>query len=172
MILGVHHTAISTADIELVGHFYIEHFGFTKIHDHSWQALPEIDAIVGLPNSAARMMLLRIANQCLELFQYDNPPPGVPEFDRPVSKPGFCHIAFAVRDIDAEYERLRAAGMHFHCPPTPGPALRVTYGRDPEGNIVELLEVCGDHPFNYEPTAPRWDVHGAAAPVQKAERMN
>jgi hypothetical protein len=47
-----------------------------------------------------------------------------------------------VTDIDAEYERLKAAGMVFHCPPqAAGKGFRATYGRDPDGNVVELLEV-------------------------------
>jgi hypothetical protein len=31
--------------------------------------------------------------------------------------------------------------MVFHCPPQTRSGLRVTYGRDPDGNVVELLEV-------------------------------
>ena len=46
-----------------------------------------------------------------------------------------------VTDIAAEYARLKAAGMVFHCPPQTRSGLRVTYGRDPDGNVVELLEV-------------------------------
>jgi len=31
--------------------------------------------------------------------------------------------------------------MRFHCPPQDVGDLRATYGRDPDGNVVELLEV-------------------------------
>ncbi len=45
-------------------------------------------------------------------------------------------------DLDAEYERLKAAGMRFHCPPQAiGIDVRTTYGRDPDGNVIELQEV-------------------------------
>ena len=48
----------------------------------------------------------------------------------------------AVIDIDAVYERLTAAGMSFHCPPQPvGGGTRATYGRDPDGNVVEIQEL-------------------------------
>jgi hypothetical protein len=51
-----------------------------------------------------------------------------------------------VTDIEAEYERLKAAGMVFHCPPqSVGSELVATYGRDPDGNVVELLEVPSDN---------------------------
>jgi hypothetical protein len=41
--------------------------------------------------------------------------------------------------------------MRFHCPPIdvgPPRTLRATYGRDPDGNVVELVEVfSAQHPF-------------------------
>ena len=46
-----------------------------------------------------------------------------------------------MRDIQAEYERLSAAGMRFHCPPLDMGAVKATYGRDPDGNVVELQEI-------------------------------
>ena len=44
-------------------------------------------------------------------------------------------------DIDAEYERLSAAGMRFHCaPPRLGDGrVRATYGRDPDGNTLHFM---------------------------------
>jgi predicted enzyme related to lactoylglutathione lyase len=54
-------------------------------------------------------------------------------------------LCLEVTDIDAEYTRLCAAGMLFHCPPQRvGDSLRVTYGRDPDGNVIELLEASPD----------------------------
>jgi hypothetical protein len=47
-----------------------------------------------------------------------------------------------VVDVDAEYERLKAAGMTFHCPPQGMSGIRATYGRDPDGNVIELLEIA------------------------------
>ena len=44
-------------------------------------------------------------------------------------------------DIDAEYERLQAAGMLFHCPPVDYGTVKTTYGRDPDGNVIELQEI-------------------------------
>ena len=55
-------------------------------------------------------------------------------------------------DIDADYARVQGLGMTFHAPPTPKGSvgsLRACYGRDPEGNIVELIEFLdGRHPLN------------------------
>jgi catechol 2,3-dioxygenase-like lactoylglutathione lyase family enzyme len=158
MILGVHHTAIATHDIERLYEFYSSLFGMTKLVDDGWSDAEALDQIVGLPNSAARFMLLNAGNQCLELFQFSSPEPGEGSPNRPVCDPGFTHICFAVKNIDAEYERLSNAGMRFHAPPmiAGDRPLRATYGRDPDGNVIELLEIVGEIPFDYAPTTPRW----------------
>jgi predicted enzyme related to lactoylglutathione lyase len=55
---------------------------------------------------------------------------------------GITHVCLDVTDLDAEYARLKAAGMTFHCPPQAiGMDVRTTYGRDPDGNVIELQEV-------------------------------
>lgn len=158
MILGVHHTAIATSDIERLADFYTSLLGLEKIVDDGWAGVEDLDSIVGLRDSAARFMLLNAGNHCLELFQFSSPPTTPGDADRPVSKAGFTHICLAVRDIDAEYERLSAAGMRFHTAPkgAGGRPFRATYGRDPDGNVVELIEILGDHPFNFSPTRPDW----------------
>jgi len=39
--------------------------------------------------------------------------------------------------------------MTFHCPPQDlGPGMRTTYGRDPDGNVIELQELgAADSPI-------------------------
>jgi catechol 2,3-dioxygenase-like lactoylglutathione lyase family enzyme len=158
MILGIHHTAIATRDIESLSAWYCDMFGLTKLCDDGWSGAPELDKIVGLPNSAARFMLLSGGNHCVELFQFDSPDPGEHTPFRPVSKPGFTHICFAVDDIEGEYRRLSEAGMEFHCAPTVAAdrPLLATYGRDPDGNVVELLQVIDEGPFAFATTQPVW----------------
>ncbi len=58
---------------------------------------------------------------------------------------GLAHFCLQVTDIEAEYERLRAAGMTFHAPPQQLGTSAAIYGRDPFGTIIELYEVGGPH---------------------------
>ena len=88
--------------------------------------------------------MLRAGNTYLELFEYESPPPATGDPERPVCDHGITHIALDVRDTDAECERLSAAGMHFHCPPLDLGLAKATYGRDPDGNVVELQEILTD----------------------------
>ena len=142
MIRNIHHTAISTGDVERSLRFYKDLFGFTEVFSSAWKVGSEItDNIVGLKDSSARVTMLRLGDTYLELFQYATPPPKLGEARRPVCDHGITHFCVDVTDIDAEYTRLKAAGMVFHCPPqTVGKGVRATYGRDPDGNVVELLE--------------------------------
>jgi catechol 2,3-dioxygenase-like lactoylglutathione lyase family enzyme len=107
----------------------------------------QIDELVGLPDSSAKTAMLRSNSVFVEMFEYSTPKgkPGDP--DRPVCDHGYTHFSLWVSDIHAEYARLQAAGMRFHCPPHPAPdppgrgAVRSVYGRDPDGNVIELLEL-------------------------------
>ena len=142
MILGIHHTAISTGDIERSLRFYRDLLGFKEVFSSKWDIGTETtDKIVGLKDSSARVVMLRTGNACVELFQYATPEPKPGDINRPVCDHGITHLCLQVADIDAEYARLKTAGMRFHCPPQDIGGLRATYGRDPDGNVVELLEV-------------------------------
>ncbi|MBI3249741.1 MAG: VOC family protein [Deltaproteobacteria bacterium] len=143
MIQGIHHVAISTGDMEQALRFYRDLIGFEELWSSAWEMGTEtVDQIVGLKDSSARMAMLRLGNACVELFQYHTPQPKLGDPNRPVCDHGITHLCLQVKDIDAEYVRLKAAGMVFHCPPQAGGrGLRATYGRDPDGNVVELLEV-------------------------------
>ena len=142
MINGIHHTAISTPDLERALAFYRDLLGATLVTDFEWPVGLEVaDRIVGLQGSSARAVMLRLGNAMIELFEFSAPKPRPGDPERPVSDHGITHICLDVSDVDAEYDRLLGAGMRFHCPPQQLGALRTTYGRDPDGNVIELQEV-------------------------------
>jgi len=59
---------------------------------------------------------------------------------------GRNRIHLIVADLDAEIDRLRAAGVSFRSEPTTGPGGRQILLADPAGNLVELFEPAGHHP--------------------------
>ncbi|GIW41373.1 MAG: hypothetical protein KatS3mg076_1950 [Candidatus Binatia bacterium] len=146
MIRGVHHTAISTPNLERALAFYRDLLGFRVVFEFAWKQGTQVaDEITGLENSAARAVMLSAGNTVIELFEYESPRPRESDPRRPVCDHGITHICLDVKDLDAEYERLEAAGMVFHCPPKDiGMGLRTTYGRDPDGNVIELQEILDD----------------------------
>ena len=144
MLKGFHHAAISTPDLGRSVRFYCDLFGCTVLREFGWPAgIPEADALTGLRNSAARAVMLKLHDSFLEIFEFSSPTPQPGNPDRPACDHGITHICLAVEDSQAEYARLKAAGMRFHAPPQAQDGGFVTYGRDPDGNIVELLEIGG-----------------------------
>lgn len=143
MIIGLHHTAISTPNIERAKKFYCELLGFELVQEFSWQQGEIVaDRILGVSNTAAQAALLKLGNSCVELFQFQSPDQPQNVFKkRPTHKHGITHICLQVDDIVSEYMRLHEAGMEFHCEPQDlETAAPCTYGRDPDGNVIELVE--------------------------------
>jgi catechol 2,3-dioxygenase-like lactoylglutathione lyase family enzyme len=147
MIRGIHHVALATGQLERMISFYCDALGFEVVYRSGWdEGSASIDQLIGLEGSAATTAMLRTGTVFVELFEFSSPParPGDP--NRPVCDHGYTHFCLDVEDIDAECERLAALGMPFHSPPTPTPArvrrgsVRSVYGRDPDGNVIELLE--------------------------------
>lgn len=146
MIRGIHHTAISTGDLDRSIAFYEGLLGFEVVSRFEWGPGTEwADKITSLDGSAARAAMLKLGNACVEIFEFSAPTPQPAQANRPVCDHGITHIALLVTDIEAEYERLKDAGMVFHC--APGERVRATYGRDPDGNVVELMEVADSSPI-------------------------
>lgn len=146
MIRGVHHVAVATGDIDGMVDFYTEALGAELVTRSSWQQGNEvIDRIVGLADSAAETAMLRLGNLYLEVFQYRSPEAAAADPARTVADHGYTHFCLDVVDIDAEYERLSGLGMTFPNPPPPARfgkgTMRSIYGRDPEGNVIELQEI-------------------------------
>lgn len=141
MIIGFHHAAISTPDLDRCVHFYTEVVGCEIAWEFAWPAgTPEADEMTGLVNSAARAVMLKLGDNHLELFEYSSPTPEALDPDRPVCDHGITHVCLLVQDLHDEYERMKAAGMRFHSEPLEQDSGYVVYGRDPDGNVVELIE--------------------------------
>jgi glyoxylase I family protein len=160
VIEGLHHVAISTPDADRLTGFYRDQLGFDVLLDQTWPARTAVaDAITGLRDCSARQVMLRRGNGYLELFEYLAPEPKPAAADRRVCDHGITHLCLQVDDLQAEHERLSAAGMAFNSGPQDlAPGLRTVYGHDPDGNVVELHEFAPGHPFAMAAGAP-----GAAA---------
>ena len=144
MLLGFHHAALATPDLDRCLAFYTGVLGCEVAWTFGWEAGSDAaDAITGLTGSAARAAMLRLGGSHIEVFEFSAPAAPPADGDRPVNAQGITHVCLLVKDIHAEYARLAAAGMRFHCPPQPQENGFVTYGRDPDGNVIELLEITG-----------------------------
>lgn len=151
-ILGFHHAAISTPDIDRLTAFYRDLFGFETVFELAWEpGMAAIDRMMAVDGTAARVVMLRTGNSFLEFFEFSSPTPRRQVEDRPVIDHGITHICIAVDDAVAECSRLERLGLRLHCAPiksnTP---ICGTYARDPDGNVIEILEVSDPtHPLDF-----------------------
>lgn len=149
MIQGMHHVGVSTHDLERFIDHYQRWFGFEVAHRGGWDGDERIGRMVQLPASAARYAMLRLGRTYVEVFEYTEPHGR--RFERRMCDPGLIHLCLYSDDAMADYERLRALGMTFHAPPAGGGTMLAAYGRDCDGNVVELLQtLTPDHPFPFE----------------------
>lgn len=145
MIVGLVHVGISVANLERSIEFYRSGLGMEVRGQGTFERGAyggKYEAVLGLPGATGRVVTLKGNQLELELFEFSYPSPQRSDPRRPVCDHGITHFCIQVTDIEGEYQRLKAAGATFHCPPQefPGEAI-VTYGRDPDGNVFELLQL-------------------------------
>lgn len=146
MIRGIHHFAVHVRELDAMRSFYIEAFGFKDLgFEGSWKNNSDLDEIVDLRDSAARSAMLVCGNCFLELFHYSRPEPEEVTHTHMPYQHGYTHFCVDVVDIEKEVERLSGLGMRFDRPHGRGKPVNVgivkaIYGRDPEGNLIELQE--------------------------------
>lgn len=142
MIKGIHHLAIATPDLDRLVSFYRTLFDGEIVKEFAWEAGNEaFNARLGLADSAGRIVLVGFGQMLIEFFQFSLPASAPTDGLRSVAKSGFSHVCFEADDCQAEYDRLSEAGMPFHATPLKMPAGGIfAYGRDPDGNIIEILQ--------------------------------
>jgi catechol 2,3-dioxygenase-like lactoylglutathione lyase family enzyme len=113
-------------DVEDSIAFYTTHFGFTVLSS----AAPAFADVV---RGNLRLLLSGPASSAAR---------PMPDGRQPVAG-GWNRIHLIVHDIDAEVERLRAAGVTFRNEVIKGPGGQQTVLDDPSGNPIELFQPRG-----------------------------
>ena len=147
--IGIHHHKISVTDMERSLVFYRDLLGFELIYDALRENLPEYDRIMGLQDVRVRIAMLRTPRPApgreamIGLLQFLNPPPRAHCAD--VFDQGFSTIAVETNDIDADFRRLRKAGVESLSSVVQivrgGRAVaKAVYVLDPDGLRIELYQ--------------------------------
>ncbi len=142
MIVGIHHTALSTRDADRLVRFYRDAFGFEVEFEFPWDEANEaFQQSHAVPESAGRVVMIAKGSSRLEIFEYRKPAPRADIEGRANADLGIAHFAVEVRDIEKEFPRLEKAGMTFQSGlVTQTPTIKMAYGRDPDGNIIEVID--------------------------------
>ena len=121
MIQGIEHTELASPDPEKLAQWYVEHLGLA-INYHS---------------PATKTTFVKAPNGSMLEILRANDAPRPPQAFR---DPGIRHLAIAVDDFDAVYNRLRAEGVQFLTEPENNKGNLVVFFADPDGNFLHLIQ--------------------------------
>lgn len=133
------HTAIVSPDMPRLLAFYAMLTGQEATRRGAFGPDPKFDRVAGIANVRFDGAWLRLPNAELEFWQYHHPQT-LPAARRDLSAPGWNHICFESDDLHADHARLLAHGIELHGPPLDMGTAIVLFGRDPDGNVFELLQ--------------------------------
>ncbi len=129
--MRIHITNVFVDDQEKALQFYTEALGFVKKND------------VPLGQHRWLTVVAQSEPDGPELLLEPDAHPAVKPFKSALAEDGIPFTSFAVPDVAAEHERLRAMGVRFTQPPTDlGPAITAVLD-DTCGNLIQIAQAKG-----------------------------
>jgi glyoxylase I family protein len=143
--MGFHHVAVRVSDIDRATRFYVDALDGVLRTRPGLREGPFAEMVMGgEPGARFRVNHIDIPAGTVELF----------EFLAPVNETGgvrpavaaTMHFAVQVEDVDAALARVEAAGGKRYWPEVIeiGGGHHAVYVTDPDGNIIELIDVSPD----------------------------
>jgi catechol 2,3-dioxygenase-like lactoylglutathione lyase family enzyme len=133
-----HHFGITVTDLDRAVEFYRDTFDLDSAERFSVSGEAFADG-VGVDGATGRFAHFVLDGARIELVEYD--PEGPDATGAAVNQPGAKHLGLGVDDIDAFYADLDPDVETLSEPRTTASGTRILFVRDPEGNLVEVLEV-------------------------------
>ncbi|MBV9995349.1 MAG: VOC family protein [Caulobacteraceae bacterium] len=129
-VLGLSHVVLRVSDLNRAIDYYDRLFGF-RIHSDKRNAMAE-----GASPSVVGVLAGRLAVEIIETT--------APIVRRARDEPGYVCIAFGVADAAAALEILKSRGLtRFPEVATTPSGHKAVLFRDPDGNILEFIEIKG-----------------------------
>jgi catechol 2,3-dioxygenase-like lactoylglutathione lyase family enzyme len=133
--MRIHLSSVLVDDQEKALRFYTQVLGFQRKHD-----IPLGGSGNGSEGQGHRWLTVVSPEDPdgTELVLEPDEHPAVKPFKRALVEDGIPFTSFAVTDLDAEYQRLRAAGVRFTQPPVQmGPVTTAVFD-DTCGNLIQI----------------------------------
>ncbi len=144
-ITGFLSVNINCSNYERSRIFY-EHLGYSLVSEIADNGTLETAAAYDLPAYQVRGSLMQLKNSgpSLNLLEWKNPFDNSPPYTK-LNHLGIPRIALKSKNLDADVARLKAEGIEFYTDPVvpEGPLafLRVVFLEDPDGTVIELVEL-------------------------------
>lgn len=142
MIINVRHTGIVAHDLERMLDFYRQ-LGFVD-ENRAVEEGEFIDQVTGFKDTSLEWVKLKAPDgYLLELLQYHSHPMEKNVSNLNPNQLGCSHMAFTVKDIELACETVINAGGSIvnAAANSPDGKVKVAYCHDPEGVLIELVEV-------------------------------
>lgn len=127
------HVGLSVADLDAQRAFYAAALGLTEIEEE-----------FSMPEAGVRSTIIRSPKGLkLELVErVDSLPQRFADPYDGAGTQGYFHWAIAVDDLQTAFDATLSAGADIVSPPADAvrPGQRFAYVRDPEGNLLELIQ--------------------------------
>jgi catechol 2,3-dioxygenase-like lactoylglutathione lyase family enzyme len=135
------HVGLCTPDVDRATAFWSGVLEADPYARAEFGPMPAFDEITGL--DGVRMSWsswLRTGVLGLELWQFHQPVTRPRSEPRAVDALGWHHVGLSCTDVRAERDRLVGLGARFPALPEGDRPVPVLFGRDPDGNLIELLD--------------------------------
>ncbi|EMA69872.1 glyoxalase/bleomycin resistance protein/dioxygenase [Halorubrum aidingense JCM 13560] len=135
--LTAHHVGITVSDLDRAVDFYTETFGLEVVAEFAvgGEAFAEAVDVAG---AEAEFAHLDAGDAIVELVAYE--PAGEKTPDPELNRPGATHLGLSVDDVDDFYTTLDEGVETLSPPRTTASGTTVLFVRDPDGNLIEVLD--------------------------------
>jgi catechol 2,3-dioxygenase-like lactoylglutathione lyase family enzyme len=142
MILNTRHVGIVVQDMEQSLHFWRDVMGL-KVAIDFWEQGEFIDTVQHLSGVNLRMIKLTAPDGSMIELLKDEAHPTPPTERNDLCDRGIRHIAFTVADVEESWRTLRGQGCEVLSHPVVSPdgRARLFFVRDPEGNLLEIVQM-------------------------------
>ena len=141
-MIKVRHIGITVSNLDKMLDFYRDLLGFadSKIALESGDYIDNFSNLSGVEVTTAKLSN-SFGDVIIELLKYHSHETS--STVRQINDGGISHFAITVDNIEDVYSRLFEKGIHFNCKPQKSPdgGALVTFCRDPEDNLIEVVEV-------------------------------
>jgi catechol 2,3-dioxygenase-like lactoylglutathione lyase family enzyme len=144
-VLRLTHIGLGVRDMERAVAFYRDALGFRWEHELRLEGEPT-DTLLRLRDTKAHAVYLTRDDVRIELMCFASPP-APPRHERVLTEPGLTHLSLRVASMDEATALVRRHGgevledtmLRF-----PEAETFVCFVRDPDGQLIELLQAPGD----------------------------
>ena len=137
------HVGITVSDLEKSINFYRDLLGFTVTKEMD-ESGDHIDNFSGLKNIDVRTVKMSgSSGAMIELLYYrSHPGSNMDNWQNNITRVGCSHFALTVEDLPTLYSKLLDNDFIVLCEPqySPDGNVRLTFCRDPDGTLIELVE--------------------------------